>query len=49
MWFVIDMGSPRRIERVMLDHPHTELPQGFIVEISSDGQVWEPVGHGNDN
>ncbi len=49
MWFVVDMGSPRRIERVTLEHPNNELPRSFVVEISPDGQAWEPVGQRNDN
>jgi hypothetical protein len=49
MWFVVDMGSPRQIERVTLEHPNNEYPRGFVVEISPDGQTWQPVGHSNDN
>jgi hypothetical protein len=49
MWFVIDMGGPRWIERVTLEHPRNELPRGFVVEVSPDGQAWQPVSHNNDN
>jgi hypothetical protein len=49
MWFEVDMGSPRQIERVTLEHPQNEFPRGFVVEVSSDGQAWKPVGRNDDN
>ena len=45
MWFSLDMGSLRRIERVTLEHPNNALPRGYIVEISTDGNEWQEVGH----
>jgi hypothetical protein len=49
MWFLLDMGRPRQIERVTLEHPPQELPRSYVVEVSTDGVVWEPVGHSDDN
>jgi hypothetical protein len=49
MWFAVDMGNPRRIERVALVQPEDELPRSFVVEVSRDGRAWEPVGQSNDN
>jgi hypothetical protein len=45
MWFGLDMGSLRRIERVTLEHPNNALPRGYVVEISTDGDEWREVGH----
>jgi hypothetical protein len=49
MWFKLDMGSPRRIERVMLEHPKNQLPRGYFAEVSADGQDWQEVGRKSDN
>jgi len=49
MWFKLDMGSPRRIERVTLEHPKNQLPRGYIVEVSLDGQDWQEVGRKDDS
>jgi hypothetical protein len=49
MWFKLDMGSLRRIERVVLKHPQNQLPRGYVVRISSDGQDWQEVGRKDDN
>jgi hypothetical protein len=44
MWFKLDMGSQRKIERVTLEHPPYQYPRGYVVEVSSDGQTWQEVG-----
>jgi len=49
MWFALDMGSHRRIERVMLSNPSNQFPRGYTVEISIDGQNWQEVARKNDN
>jgi len=49
MWFELDMGSPRRIERVTLEHPANQQPRGYVVEVSVDGQTWQEVGRNDDN
>jgi hypothetical protein len=49
MWFEIDMGSVHRIERVVLEHPKNQLPRGYMVQISTDGQQWLEVGRKDDN
>jgi hypothetical protein len=49
MWFKLDMGSLRLIERVVLQHPKNQQPRGYIVQISGDGQNWQEVGRKDDN
>jgi hypothetical protein len=49
MWFELDMGSPRRIERVTLEHPANQQPRGYVVEVSVDGQTWQEIGRNDDN
>jgi F5/8 type C domain len=49
MWFKLDMGSPRTIERVVLQHPKSQQPRGYFVQISADGQAWQEVGRKVDN
>ena len=49
MWFELDMGSLREVERVVLEHPASRQPRGYMVEISADGQTWQEVGRKDDN
>jgi hypothetical protein len=49
MWFEVDMGSPRQIERVALEQPGTQWPRGYVVRISSDGHDWQEVARKDDN
>lgn len=49
MWFELDMGSVRQIERVVLEHPSSQLPRGYVVQVSPDGQAWQEVGRVDDN
>jgi hypothetical protein len=49
MWFKLDMGSPREIERITLLHPSSQQPRGYLVRISDDGQNWQEVGRKDDN
>jgi hypothetical protein len=49
MWFQLDMGSPRKIERVTLEHPPHRQPRGYVMEVSVDGQTWQEVGRNDDN
>ena len=49
MWFQIDMGSSRKIERVTLEHPPHRQPRGYVMEVSVDGQTWQEVGRNDDN
>ncbi|MBN1139482.1 MAG: discoidin domain-containing protein [Anaerolineae bacterium] len=49
MWFKLDMGSPRTIERVVLQHPKNQQPRGYVIQISTDGQTWQEVARKADN
>ena len=49
MWFQLDLGSARKVERVQLDHPPNRQPLGYVVEISVDGQAWQEVAQNDDN
>lgn len=49
MWFELDMGSHRRIERVMLKNASNQFPRGYAVEISLDRANWQEVARKNDN
>jgi hypothetical protein len=49
MWFQLDMGSPRRVERVTLEHPPNRHPRGYVMEVSVDGQTWQEVARNDDN
>jgi hypothetical protein len=49
MWFEVDMGSPRQIERVLLRHPYRQMPRGYVVRTSLDGTAWQEVGRKDDN
>jgi hypothetical protein len=49
MWFQLDMGSPRKVERVTLEHPPNQQPRGYVVEVSVDGQTWQEVARNDDN
>ncbi len=49
MWFQLDMGSLREVERVSLVHPPSQQPRGYVVEISADAQAWQEVGRNDDN
>jgi hypothetical protein len=49
MWFQLDMGSPRKIERVTLEHPANRQPRGYVVEVSVDGQNWQEVARNDGN
>jgi hypothetical protein len=49
MYFNLDMGSLRKIERVMLLHPSSQQPRGYVMEVSADGQDWQEIGRKADN
>lgn len=49
MWFTLDMGTARPIERVTLEHPKNQWPRGYVVRVSADGQTWQEVGRKNSN
>ena len=49
MWFQVDMGTLRDIERVTLDHPGNQMPRGYLVQVSADDQHWQEVGRKDDN
>jgi hypothetical protein len=49
MWFQVDMGSPRRVERLTLEHPPNRQPRGYVMEVSVDGQMWHEVARDDDN
>jgi len=37
------------IERVVLQHPKSQQPRGYFVQISADGQTWQEVARKADN
>jgi hypothetical protein len=49
MSFQVDMGNLRAIEHVTLEHPQNQLPRGYLVQVSADGQTWQEVGRKDDN
>jgi hypothetical protein len=49
IWFELDLGTLRSIERVVLVHPLNQQPRGYVVRVSGDGQTWQEVGHKDDN
>jgi F5/8 type C domain len=49
MWFELDMGSLRLVERVTLVHPSNLLPRGYAVQVSADASNWQEVGREDDN
>lgn len=49
MWFKVDLGNLRRIEGVTLEHPANQQPRGYVVEVSTDGDVWWEVARNDDN
>lgn len=49
MWFELDVGSLRVIERVVLEHPPNQQPRGYVVQVSTDRQDWQQVGRNDDN
>ncbi len=49
MWFELDMGHQRRIERVTLEHPSNQLPRGYVVQVSTDGATWLEVSRNDNN
>jgi hypothetical protein len=49
MWFQVDLGSVREIQRVVLEHPTNQQPRGYLVRVSTDQQAWQEVGRKDDN
>ena len=49
MWFKVDMGNLRKIERVTLEHPTSQQPRGYVVMVSADGETWQEAGRNDDN
>jgi len=49
MWFTLDMGSLRRIEGITLEHPQSQLPRGYALQVSTNGQSWQEVARADDN
>jgi hypothetical protein len=49
MWFKVDMGNLREIERVTLEHPTSQQPRGYAVTVSADGETWQEVAQDGDN
>jgi hypothetical protein len=49
MWFEVDMGSMRKIQRIVLEHPANQQPRGYLVRVSTDKQAWQEVGRNDDN
>lgn len=49
MWYQVDLGTARRIERIVLVHPKNQQPRGYVVRVSNDGQTWQEVGRKDDN
>jgi hypothetical protein len=49
LWFEVDMGSVRQIQRVVLDSPPNQQPRGYLVRVSTDGQNWQEVSRKDDN
>lgn len=49
MWFQVDLGSQRRIQKIILDSTNSrgDYPRGYQVLLSSDGKTWsEPAAEG---
>ena len=49
IWFTVDLGSQRQIERIKLDTTQSsrDYPRGYTVYLSNDGENWgEPVIEG---
>lgn len=49
MWFQVDLGSQRRIQKIMMDSKNSsgDYPRGYQVVVSSDGETWsDPVAEG---
>ena len=49
MWFELDMGRSHKVERVVLEHPASQQPRGYVVALSVDGQTWQEVSRNDDN
>jgi hypothetical protein len=49
MWYALDMGRAQRIEGLRLDSLADQIPRGYVVEVSTDGQAWREVAHEPDN
>jgi hypothetical protein len=49
LWFQVDMGALRMIERIALEHPTNQFPRGYIVAVSPDAESWLEVGRSDDN
>jgi hypothetical protein len=49
MWFGLDMGSKRLVDRVALLHPNNEFPRGYRVQVFVNDQDWLEVGRKQDN
>lgn len=42
-WWQVDLGTPARLSRVVLDWDHTDVPSAYQVKVSVDGRVWTTV------
>ncbi|HSJ58887.1 MAG TPA: discoidin domain-containing protein, partial [Anaerolineae bacterium] len=49
MWFQVDMGSSRRIQQVILQHPASQMARGYAVSVSENGTSWQEVARNDDN
>jgi hypothetical protein len=49
MWYALDMGRAQQIEGLRLDNLADQIPRGYVVEVSTDGQAWRAVAEKPDN
>ncbi len=49
MWFVVDLGQSMGISHVKANNPPNTAPRGFVIQVSADGQNWQPVVRRDDN
>jgi hypothetical protein len=51
MWFLIDLGTVRLVNRVTLNNAASprDYPRGYVVKVSTDGQNWTIVAQNPSN
>jgi len=49
LWFEVDLGSVQRLQRLVLSSPKNNVPRGYTIAISTDGQNWREVARKENN
>ena len=49
MWFKIDLGAEQQVSGLSMVSPDKDFPRGYVIEVSTDGNVWSEAARKDPN